>query len=175
MVVVEGRQNEAGRLVRVELTGGSERNLIVSTEYAVDRPFPSPDERLLAFRRYIAGAQSIVVARLGVEEPVPASAWTEIIAPELDARPAGWSPDGNLLYFLSARDGTRCLYALRIDRASGTAIGEPSVVQHFHGGRVGFIGGFNVVSTGPAKASAGGSFLYDISAWSANVWLLSVK
>jgi Tol biopolymer transport system component len=174
MVVVRGEVN-ARRLTRVELTGESARDLIVSTEHSVDRPFPSPEGSLLAFRRHIDGPQSIVIARLGATEPVPESAWTEVVAPELDTRPAGWSPDGSLLYFLSSRDGTRCLYAQRIDRASGAAIGEPSVVRHFHGGRVGFMAGTNVLSTGPANAITRDSFIYDISAWSANVWLLSRK
>jgi eukaryotic-like serine/threonine-protein kinase len=174
-MVVLKEENNARRLTQVVLMDGASRDLIVSTEYGVDRPFPSPDGRLLAFRRFSGGAQSIVIAPLDAREPTPTSAWNEIAMPELDARPAGWSPDGNLLYFLSARDGTRCLYAQRVDRTSGVAIGEPFVVQHFHGGRIGFMSGFNVLSTGPANAVAGGAFLYDISAWSANVWLLSAE
>jgi hypothetical protein len=171
-MVVVPRGEGARRLTLVELAGPA-RDLVVSTEHPVDRPFPSPDGSLLAFRRSVAAAQSIVIARIGASEAVPEDAWTEIVAPELDARPAGWSPDGNLLYFLSSRDGARCLYAQRVDRASGAAIGEPSVVQHFHGGRVGFMSGSNVLSTGPANAVTRDSFIYDISAWSANVWLLS--
>jgi Tol biopolymer transport system component len=173
MVVV--REDDKGwRLTHIALTDGSARDVIVS-EHRVDRPFPSPDGNLLAFRRHVAGVQSILIARLGAAVPVPASAWTVIVAPELDTRPAGWSPDGTVLYFLSARDGTRCLYAQRIDGASAAAIGEPSVVHHFHGGRIGFTSmtGMNVLSTGPANAITRNSFVYDISAWSANIWLLS--
>ena len=42
-----------------------------------------------------------------------------------DTRPIGWSANGEILYFVSARDGTRCLYAQRIDRATGARRGEP--------------------------------------------------
>ena len=35
-------------------------------------------------------------------------------SPETDPN-AGWSPDGNLLYFSSDRDGYKCLWAQRLD------------------------------------------------------------
>ena len=99
----------------------------------------SPDGRLLAFRRGVSGGDAIMVAPLGAEQPVPPRAWIELVAPEADARPCGWSPDGTLVYCVSGRDGTRCLYAQRVDRTSGTPIGEPFVVRHFHGVRTSFI------------------------------------
>ena len=76
---------------------------------------------------------------------------------------------------VSGRDGTRCLYAQRVDRTSGAPIGGPFIVRHFHGGRTGFISGLNVLSTGPANAIAGGDFFYDLSAWSANIWTMSAR
>jgi hypothetical protein len=169
MVVVKG-ENNAGRLTRISLSDLSMQDLIVSTDQAVSRPFPSPDGRLLVFRR---GVSAIMVAPLGTEQPVPPRAWSELVAPETDARPCGWSPDGNLVYFVSGRDGQRCLYAQRVDRTSGAPIGEPFVVRHFHGGRTAFISGFNTLSTGPANAIAGGFFFYDLSDWSANIWRMS--
>ena len=95
MVVVKG-ENNAGRLTRITLSDLSMQDLIVSTDQAVNRPFPSPDGRLLVFRRGVSGGDAIMIATLGTEEPVPPRAWIELVAPETDARPSGWSPDGTL-------------------------------------------------------------------------------
>jgi len=46
-----------------------------------------------------------------------------------------WSPDGQLIYYLSNRDGHRCVYAQRVDAATGKPVGERITVQHFHGSR----------------------------------------
>ena len=173
-IVVVKAENNAGRLTRLGIDDASTQDLVVSTEQAVSRPFPSPDGRLLAFRRGASGRDAIAIAPLTGEQPVPSRAWIEIVAPEGDARPCGWSPDGTLLYFVSSRDGTRCLYAQRVNR-NGTPMGAPFVVRHFPGGRSVYGSGANVLSTGPANAIAGGFFFYDLSAVSANIWTMSAR
>ncbi len=47
-------------------------------------------------------------------------------------REAVWSPDDNILYFLSERDGFRCIWAQRLDPATKHPRGEAFGVQHFH-------------------------------------------
>ena len=42
------------------------------------------------------------------------------------------SPNGNLLYFLSDRDGYRCIWMQRLDPASKRPVGEAINVYHFH-------------------------------------------
>jgi Tol biopolymer transport system component len=172
MVVVK-RENNAGRLTWITVSNGETRDLIVSPDRTVNRPFPSPDGRLLAFRISGSSRDAIMVASLRTEQPVSRDSWIEIAAPEMDARPAGWSPDGALLYFASARDGARCLWAQRINPTNGTPLGEPFIVQHFHGGRNVYRSGFNVLSTGPSNAITPGAFFYDLSDLSANIWIMS--
>ncbi|MCP5113883.1 MAG: hypothetical protein GY953_23875, partial [bacterium] len=41
-------------------------------------------------------------------------------------------PDGNLLYFLSDRDGHRCIYAQPLDAKTKKPMGPPIDVAHFH-------------------------------------------
>jgi Tol biopolymer transport system component/tRNA A-37 threonylcarbamoyl transferase component Bud32 len=50
-------------------------------------------------------------------------------------RYADWSPDGNVLYFLSERDGFRCIRGQRLDRATKHPVGPPFDVIHFHNAR----------------------------------------
>jgi len=173
-IVVVRPENNAGRLTEIRLSDHHAQDLIVSTDQSVSRPFPSPDGKLLAFRRTGSEGDAILVAPRKTGQPGPPSAWVQVVAPEEDTRPCGWSPDGALLYFVSGRDGTRCLYAQRLD-PTGTPVGEPFVVRHFHGGRNVYRAGLNVLSTGPANALAGGFFFYDISDLSANVWLMPAR
>lgn len=173
MVVVRA-YNNAGRLTTISVTDGEAQDLIVSRDRTVNRPFPSPDGRWLAFRRTGSGGDSILIAPLSADRPVPAQTWIELVASEPDTRPSGWSPDGSLMYFVSARDGARCLYAQRIHR-TGTPDGEPFVVRHFHGGRSVFRNPLNALSTGPGNAVAGGFFFYDLSDVTANIWLMQTR
>jgi hypothetical protein len=47
-------------------------------------------------------------------------------------REVKWAPGGALLYFLSERDGFRCIWAQRLDLESKHPIGKPFAVEHFH-------------------------------------------
>jgi serine/threonine protein kinase/Tol biopolymer transport system component len=174
--VVVGRDDKAGRLTQISVEDGDTRDLVVSPGRGVDRPFPSPDGRWLTFRRGDSrGGVSIIVAPLSGDASLLAESWFELVPPEDDARPIGWSPDAALVYFVSARDSVRCLYAQRIDSATGMAVGDPFVVHHFHGGRTVLRQGFNVFSTGPGNAVGRDFVLYDISDVSANIWLLQSR
>jgi len=46
-----------------------------------------------------------------------------------------WSPDGNLLYFLSERDGFRCVWAQRLNAVTKHPSGASLAVYHFHQAR----------------------------------------
>lgn len=54
--------------------------------------------------------------------------------PPVDLLPS-WSPDGRLLYFLSGRDGFRCIWAQRLDPVTKRPAGPPAHIQHFHRSR----------------------------------------
>ena len=77
-----------------------------------------------------------------------------------------------MLYFVSSRDGTRCLYAQRLD-STGRPVGDAFAVQHFHGIRNASVGQQGVLSTGPADAMRGGFFLHDFSTATSNIWMMS--
>ena len=97
----------------------------------------SPDDRWVAF---MAGAGStgliyLVPADALRHSPSPGT-WIAISDGETwDDKPR-WSPDGNLLYFISERDGFRCLWAQRLDVTTKRSSGAPFAVQHFHSSRL---------------------------------------
>ena len=78
-------------------------------------------------------------------------------ASHLDSRHAGdalerdpaWSPDGRFLYFISERDGFRCVWARPLDAATKRPIGDAFAVRHFHAAR------FSLKQVGKPRLSDG--------------------
>uniref|UniRef100_UPI00322013EF hypothetical protein n=1 Tax=Paracoccus sp. TaxID=267 RepID=UPI00322013EF len=80
-----------------------------------------------------------------------------------------WSEDGNLLFFISSRDGFRCIWAQRLDPVRKTPAGAPFEVHPFHSARGPIPSEFGTASFGPAAAR---DFLvYSIGDNTANVWV----
>jgi len=98
-------------------------------------PHFSPDERWIAFtsRTEPAGSR-IYVAPLRGEAPVAASEWVSLTQSDAWEAVPQWSPDGKLVYFISNRDGQRCIWARRFEEAQ-VSKGEPFPVYHFHDAR----------------------------------------
>ena len=150
------------------------RDVVTSARYVLNRPELNPSNRLLAFRATADSRDSLFVVPLRPDRTLSEDEWIRVVAPEEDARPCGWSEDGTLIYILSSRDGTRCLYAQRVDAETGRPIGAPIEVQHFHGIRNYRTGAAGVISTGPSNAVVAGAFLFDYATYTANIWTMKV-
>jgi Tol biopolymer transport system component len=155
----------------VDIKNGAMQDLVKGTR--LSRPFLRPDLGVLAFRRTVEEGDQLFTAVMSAG-PIPETEWVSLGPAEADTRACGWSPDGRILYFVSSRDGTRCLYAQRLD-PRGRPVGEPVAVQHFHGIRNASVGQAGVLSTGPSDAMRGGFFFHDFSTTAANVWMMSPK
>jgi len=113
------------------------RLAVVSTAHP-DRPLAagrfSPDGAWIAFDAATPArtTRRIFLAPLHRDRPADEPEWRPITAgASVDQEPC-WSPDGKLLYFLSTRDGFRCIWAQRIDLRTGSPVGEPFPMTHFH-------------------------------------------
>ncbi len=94
----------------------------------------SPDDRWVAFQKLMGpGRNQHLVA-----PALPAAAGSQPI-PVSDDRSwvlaSRWSLNGQLLYYLSDRDGSRCLWAQRLDAITKQPLGPPFAVCHFHNPR----------------------------------------
>ncbi len=89
----------------------------------------SPDGQWIAFASGLTSGQArLYIAPLrsaAVHEPD----WIPV-GQENAGEPA-WSPDGNVLYFRSKRDGYHCIWARRLGPGKKPQ-GEPIPIQHFH-------------------------------------------
>jgi serine/threonine protein kinase len=106
-----------------------------------DKLFPSdlrfsPDGRWIAFHAFHGielPRRQIFISPVRPEAPTGESEFIAVTDGTAIDRFVSFSPDGNLLYFISERDGFRCLAAQRLDPATKRPSGPMLYVQHFHG------------------------------------------
>jgi Tol biopolymer transport system component len=130
----------------------------------------SPDDRWVAFHTISSPAtRQIFVAPFRGTLPIPKSEWIPITDGQAIDRYTWWSPDGNLLYFISERDGFVCLWAQRLDPATKHPKGAAFPIRHFHTARrsLATIGnpGFMGMSVGT------GQLIFSMTEQTGNIWM----
>ncbi len=86
--------------------------------------------------RWVIAQQSgvgVLVASVINADPPAADQWKVLLRGNADL--IRWSPDDNLLYFISSRDSFRCIWAQRLRPDTKQAVGEPFAIAHFHQAR----------------------------------------
>jgi WD40-like Beta Propeller Repeat len=93
----------------------------------------APDDRRIAFSvEYGADNAGIAVAPYHDGVRIEPADWIAITdGREFDGL-ARWAPDGNRIYFVSDRDGFRCIWTNALDPTSKRPLGTPAPVAHFH-------------------------------------------
>ncbi|MGD0965255.1 MAG: hypothetical protein ABSA57_15310, partial [Candidatus Acidiferrales bacterium] len=141
-------------LVLLNLVSGQQTEIVKNSnpKYGVSRGRFSPDGRWLSFHA-IPGpeARRVYVVPFKGAALQDEKAWIPITDGEGMERYADWSPDGNVLYFLSERDGFRCIRGQRLDPATKHPVGPPFDVYHFHHARQS-IGTVDPISISPTVA-----------------------
>jgi serine/threonine protein kinase/Tol biopolymer transport system component len=77
------------------------------------------------------GAREIVVVPYAPDRKLRDDDWVQISEGTSDREPA-WSPDGRQLFFISERDGFRCIWKRDVDPQTGRPLGHVEPVAHFH-------------------------------------------
>jgi Tol biopolymer transport system component len=145
-------------------------------EYSLNVPHFSPDDRWIAFSagRSFAAGTTLFVAPFRGNSEIPSAEWRTISdSSDTFVAAAGWSPDGRLLYFMSERDGSRCLWAQRLDDATKRPQGPPFEVQPFHQPQVRLAAQWQ-----PGAAGTGITRDRMIFSWvttGGNIWMAEVK
>lgn len=93
----------------------------------------SPDDRWLAFNEVRPGISQIWIAPFR-SSAAPRSDWIAVSDANTWNDKPRWSPNGNLLYYTSDRDGFRCIWAQRLDPHK-RPVGPPFALHHSHRAR----------------------------------------
>jgi Tol biopolymer transport system component len=89
----------------------------------------------------------------------------------LDSHPR-WSPEGKLVYYLSDRDGFRCLWARRLNVETKQPVGVPFAVYHLHAARRSLS---NVPSIGYMGLGVSADrIVFNLGDSTGNVWMADV-
>ncbi len=130
----------------------------------------SPDNRAVVM---VACSQSVgcrlFVVPLKSDGTPEKDHWIAIDHPSRwDDKPR-WSPDGNLIYFVSDRDGQFCLWAQRVENRTKRPIGTPFAVYHFHDSRLAMDNvGTSFLEIGVARDK----IVMDLGELTGNIWSL---
>jgi Tol biopolymer transport system component len=139
--------------------------------FHLEGPRFSPDDRWVAFAVRKGEAGNVFVAPFRGRVPVPRSEWVQITTEEVFAQAVGWSPDGKELYYLSDRDGFRCLWAQRVDMRTRQPAGLPVEAYPIHRPF-----GHPVLKPGAFEAAMSrDSFFLSMGEMHADIWMLTPR
>jgi hypothetical protein len=153
---------------------GSAEEIAVHATYKLHSARFSRDGLWVAFHAETApDRRRIFVARLhgntlgGESQWIPVTAGTDV-----DIAPA-WSPDGNLLYFISECDGFRCIWAQRLHPVTKTAVDQPFAVQHFHTGARTLLTNFRANPSQIGLSASTQGLVYSLEELRGNIWTMA--
>jgi hypothetical protein len=118
-------------------TGEASEILIDHPRHAINVVQFSPDQQWLSFKLIIGDAGRVsaaptVISPIRNGRPGGENEWIRVTDNQFDSR-NWWSPDGNVVYFLSSRDNFRCIWAQRLNPNTKKPIGPQVGILHFHG------------------------------------------
>jgi len=116
----------------LDLATGQSKPLLQHPDFRLNFAQLSPDGHTLVFSQNRDGRARRLYLAAFAGEPVPESQWLLLVdGKDFDRQPV-WSPSGDLIYFQSDRDGSRCIWAQRIDASTRKAVGPPFAAHHIH-------------------------------------------
>ena len=152
-------------------SAGQKSEFLRHSEYSFWQASFSPDSLWIAFLVSGGGVRSHVrVMPLRHEQAVPESEWIAITEGEPVDKPR-WSPGGSWIYFISHRDGFRCLWAQRLEPSTKRPMGLPTDIYHFHSVRR------SLLSVGLAFAEisvARDKIVFPLGELTGNIWMTSL-
>jgi Tol biopolymer transport system component/DNA-binding winged helix-turn-helix (wHTH) protein len=157
------------RVSILDLASRSKTALLQHATYQLWNARFSPDDRWVAFNATEPGQSRIYVARVGNAGLVPEQDWITIADSRWDDKPR-WSPDGNTIYFVSERDGFRCIWAQRLD-AQKRPLGSATAVFHAHARRR------SLSNVGPGDLSisvARDKIVFNMGERTGDLWMMDV-
>jgi Tol biopolymer transport system component len=168
--VIQYRFNDPlSTLGLLDLGSGAKAEIVKHARYRLYRGHFSPDQRWMTFHADdLRGRTPVIIAPFRGAQSLDDSEWITVSEGEAFEDAPRWSPDGNLLYYLSDRDGARCLWAQRLDPATKRPLGGAFAVQHSHGKRYSIAG---VPVNALDICVAGDKVVFNMAELKGNIWV----
>jgi hypothetical protein len=122
-------------IVTLDLRTRTERDFLRDPPRLLFHPFFSWDDRWVVFKRVQSvSSQStqILIAPVRHGSAAGEAEWIPVTDGKHSDDKPQFSPDGNTVYFTSARDAYLCIWAQRLDPATKHPLGPPFAYEHFH-------------------------------------------
>jgi eukaryotic-like serine/threonine-protein kinase len=176
--VVIRSQGQPRRLWLLNPASGQRRDLLQHPGYSFYGPQVSPDNRWLAtYGRSGPSQGRLFVVPFRADGPLSSERdWVAITDESNTHMACRWSPDGNILYFTSRREGSTCIWAQRLDPATKHPLGDPWPVYHAHSQRLSLVlaGAIDVTLALPRAAGAA-RMVFPMGERTANIWMAELK
>jgi Tol biopolymer transport system component/DNA-binding winged helix-turn-helix (wHTH) protein len=144
-------------------------------------PHLSPDGKWLTFhtsentraaKLTISSKRQVFVAPYN-GYPVPPANWIPITDGEALDREARWSTDGNQIYFLSDRDGFRCIWKRSLNPSTKQPSGPIHPALHLHNSHLSLL---HIPDTGNVSiCPVGNKLIFAMGELSSNLWMTDLK
>jgi WD40 repeat protein len=160
---------EAKRTIHARdiVTGHTTQVTSASPDMRIGRLHLSPNDRWVVFN-WVGDTVRLIVIPFARDRSVSQDQWIAVTPANTSSYHAAWSPDGRLLYFLSERDGSVCVWAQPIDPQTGHPAGDAFDVWHFHETRRSMAGvQLGIRSIGLSR----GRLMVSLNDNTGNVWL----
>jgi len=123
------------RIALVDIATGQVTDVLSAPQHNLWHPYYSWDDKCVSFkmqmgddfehhRLYITPVENFV--------PAGPDQWIQLTSGDYNDDKPQFSPDGNVLYFTSNRDGFICMWALRLNPKTKRPLGVPFPIQHLH-------------------------------------------
>ena len=162
------RSGEPTRFFDITAETGGRRVVAFDPKYSLAAAILSADERWMAIHYLLSeNIRQMYVAPVRGGVAAPRAEWTVIVdRPGTYVRRPWWSPNGQVLYFLSDALGRDSVWAQRLDGVSKQPRGQPFVVYEPPAKRFTFLQG---AQFGPAISH--GRLIFPMLETKTNVWL----
>ncbi len=123
-------------VLMLQASTGKVSNVVPARERLFDAKL-SHDGKWIAFHAIRPGSPNAQIFVTPVHEGSPSrpEEWIPMTDGDLKEQSTAWSPNDKVVYFLSERDGFRCVWSRRFDPAAGKPVGPVTAVRHFHSAR----------------------------------------
>jgi eukaryotic-like serine/threonine-protein kinase len=119
---------------------GEKRPFAAALDHGLYSPRFSFDGKWLVFHeRLHPDSTRIHIAPYRNGTLAPRAEWIDVTSGTFEDDKPRWSPADDRIYFLSRRDGFRCLWSQRLDPATKQPSGDPAPLKHFHEARLGMM------------------------------------